>query len=251
MLQPVLWIAALPALAAAHPVDECSTKPPAFFLAGDSTTAIEGGWGNGLLAPLIKPAWGVNIGKSGATTASFVGGGYWDNVTTHLRENADKFDCYVTISFGHNDQKPNSGVTFEEYQANLIRFANEVKSLGGIPLLTSSLTRRAFPSDSEHNATDSLHNERLAAIEAAKETHSTVIDLNAASLAYVNAIGKQASWEYNYGDDKKDTTHFNARGEAVFGRMVVDLVIRAKPSLKRWFTPNNNMSYAIWHNLPA
>ncbi|KAI1352459.1 SGNH hydrolase-type esterase domain-containing protein [Xylaria sp. FL0043] len=225
-------------------------KAPAFFLAGDSTTAVDGGWGNGLLTPLIEPAWGVNFGLSGATTVSFVAQGRWDNVTTYLEEYAAAYDCYVTISFGHNDQKPENGVPFDVYQQNLVNFANEVKSLGGSALLVSSLTRRVFPSD-PHNATDSLHNERLAAIHAAEVTGSTVIDLNGASLAYVDAIGRDAAWEYNWGDDKADMTHLNPWGEVVFGRMVADLIVRAKPDLERWITPNETLSYDIWNNLPA
>jgi hypothetical protein len=73
-------------------------KAPAFFLAGDSTTALDGGWGNGLLAPLIAPARGVNIGQSGATTASYIAAGNWTNITTHLKDYARTYDCYVTIS---------------------------------------------------------------------------------------------------------------------------------------------------------
>lgn len=73
-------------------------KEPAFFLAGDSTTAIDGGWGNGLLAPLIEPAWGINFGLSGATTESFKARGYWGNVTAHVKEYAKAWDVYVTIS---------------------------------------------------------------------------------------------------------------------------------------------------------
>ncbi|KAI0173256.1 carbohydrate esterase family 12 protein, partial [Hypoxylon sp. FL1284] len=249
MLRLVFGITALAAAAAGHPMEECSTKPPTFFLAGDSTTAVDGGWGDGLLATLKDPAWGVNIGKSGATTASFRAGGYWANVTQHLKDNVDKFDSYVTISFGHNDQKETSGVTFEQYQANLIEFANEVKDLGGIPLLTSSLTRRAFPKGQDHNATDSLHDQRLAAIEAAEETDSAIVDLNEASLAYVDTIGKQAAYEYNL--DPTDTTHLNEHGATVFGRMVADLIIRAEPCLESYFVPNETLSNAIWNNLPA
>lgn len=75
-----------------------AAKPPAFFLAGDSTTAVDGGWGNGLLAPLIEPAWGVNFGMSGATTASFVAAGRWADVIAQLKESVDEFECFVTIS---------------------------------------------------------------------------------------------------------------------------------------------------------
>lgn len=94
MLHPVFLMAALSAVV----VGRARAKPPAFFLAGDSTTAIDGGWGDGLLATLKSPAWGANIGKSGATTASFRAGGYWANVTQHLKDNVAKFDSYVTIS---------------------------------------------------------------------------------------------------------------------------------------------------------
>ncbi|KAI0392405.1 carbohydrate esterase family 12 protein [Xylariaceae sp. FL0594] len=224
-------------------------KPPAFFLAGDSTTAPDGGWGNGVLGPLVDPAWGVNVGQSGATTASYVAAGKWANVTAYVREYAKTYDCYVTISFGHNDQKPQNNVSFDTYQQNLINFAKEVEELGGTALLTSSLARRVFPDD-PHNATDSLHEERLAAIRAAANvTGSSIIDLNAASLEYVDAIGRDAAWAYNWGPS--DYTHLNPRGEAVFGRMVVDLITRARPELRSWFAPNRTLSYALRHGLPA
>jgi lysophospholipase L1-like esterase len=94
-----------------------------------------------------------------------------------------------------------------------------------------------------------LHEERLAAIKAAEVTNSTIIDLNAASLAYVNAIGRDASWVYNWGPT--DYTHLNPKGEVVFGRMVADLIIKAHPALKRWIKADEELSYAIAHNLPA
>jgi hypothetical protein len=79
----------------------CSPKPPAFFLAGDSTTAVQstggGGWGNGFLSFLKSPAWGVNYGHNGATTVSFVSGGDWNTVLTRVKEAEDEFDPYVTI----------------------------------------------------------------------------------------------------------------------------------------------------------
>ncbi|KAI1850245.1 hypothetical protein JX266_004103 [Neoarthrinium moseri] len=246
------YAASLPQqLASARPARDCAGaagKPPAFFLAGDSTTAHDGGWGDGLLATLRGPeAWGVNIGQSGATTVSYVHGGNWTNITAHLREYAATYDSYVTISFGHNDQKPANNVPFDQYQANLIKFAEEVKSLGGTPLLTSSLTRRVF--ESEHNATDSLHNERLAAIKAANVTGSPIIDLNAASLKYVNTIGEDAAQAYNWGPT--DRTHLNPWGTVVFGRMVADLIVRELPCLESWITPNETLSYQIWNGLPA
>lgn len=64
---------------AATPVSR-QAKSAAFFLAGDSTTAVNGGWGDGFVAILLNDAIGENKGHSGATTASFVAGGDWAEV---------------------------------------------------------------------------------------------------------------------------------------------------------------------------
>ena len=249
----------------------CSTntldKPPAFFLAGDSTTAINGGWGNGFLSFLQPPSWGINQGHSGATTASFVAGGDWARVIANVKNNTAKsYPSVVTIQFGHNDQKAAAGISVEKFQSNLERLAKEVKGVGGVPVLVTSLTRRVFSGN--NTVVDSLHDERLAAIAAARETGSHFIDLNAASMGYVNAIGRDNSQVYNLAEG--DRTHLNKRGERVFGRMVVDLLLgRARNQtsgdgrgdgdqcvlpengfpegcLKRWFKADDELSGKIW-----
>ena len=91
-------------MAAAAPATrrhQCSGKPAAFFLAGDSTTAVQstngGGWGNGFLSFLRNGAWGINYGHNGATTVSFVAGGDWATVIGRVEESTSDFDVYVTI----------------------------------------------------------------------------------------------------------------------------------------------------------
>lgn len=78
-----------------------TAKPPAFFLAGDSMTAVQstagGGWGNGFLSFLASPAWGINYGKDGATTVSFVEGGNWSDVIGSVEDAVDDYDPFVTI----------------------------------------------------------------------------------------------------------------------------------------------------------
>lgn len=95
----VLLTALSPAVVLTAPT-KTSNKPPAFFLAGDSTTTINAGWGDGFLDTLKSPAWGINNGQSGATTLSYRQGGYWSNITAHVEEYAKEFDTYVTISVG-------------------------------------------------------------------------------------------------------------------------------------------------------
>jgi hypothetical protein len=78
-------------------------KPAAFFLAGDSTTAIinvnktGGGWGDGFLATLKNKAIGFNYGHNGATTASFRSGGDWSRVLAGVAGNKTKYTPFVTI----------------------------------------------------------------------------------------------------------------------------------------------------------
>ncbi|KAI0535173.1 SGNH hydrolase-type esterase domain-containing protein [Xylaria digitata] len=228
-----------------------AAKPPAFFLAGDSTTAVQstggGGWGNGFLSFLNSPAFGVNKGHNGATTKSFVDGGDWAVVTGLVSENVAEYDTYVTIQFGHNDQKTTSGVTLAQYQSNLVVLANDVWELGGIPILVTPLTRRNFASN--NSATDSLHEERLATIAAAEASNTTYLDLNQASLAYVDAIGEDAAHVYNL--NPSDNTHLNAWGSVVFGRLLADLLLEKKPELGQWIRANETLSGLIQSGLPA
>lgn len=81
-----------------------SQKTPAFFLAGDSTTAAQnpagGGWGVGFLKTLTNRAIGVDLGYDGDTTASFVEQGAWANVIDAVTRTKEYYDTYVTIQVG-------------------------------------------------------------------------------------------------------------------------------------------------------
>lgn len=95
-------VAPLAALAA--PLVDRQAKPPAFILTGDSSVSVNKGWGDGFVALVRNGALGQNKGHSGATTATFVSDGDWATVLNLIKTNKAKYDCYVTIQFGHNDQ---------------------------------------------------------------------------------------------------------------------------------------------------
>lgn len=240
--------ALLPALAAAAPPcpHGCSAKPPAFFLAGDSTTAVQsaggGGWGDGFLSFLVPPAFGTNYGRNGRTTVDFVSQGHWDLVTAAVANATATHDVYVTIQFGHNDQKPDKNITLDDYQANLGRLAGEIKALGGTPILVTPLTRRNFVSD--HETDDSLREERVRTIAAAEETETRWIDLYKNSKAFVEAIGEEKAHGYNLKEG--DNTHLSAYGSEVFGTLVADLITREDACLKRWLEQDETLSEEIW-----
>ncbi|KAK8066634.1 hypothetical protein PG997_013381 [Apiospora hydei] len=252
---------------AKSPCNPCTSKPPAFILAGDSTTAVQsaggGGWGNGFLSFLeAPPAWGVNKGHNGATTVSFVKGGDWANVTRLIDEkNAEGFQVWVTVQFGHNDQchqKPDKNISLAQYTTNLISLTRSIRRHSAHPILLTPLTRRSFPADSPHNLTDTLQNERLATIAAAASSSNnnttettTLLDLNAASLKYVNRIGSDAAHAYDLKEG--DNTHLNDWGSVVFGRLVADLLLatEAGECLGPWIRRNETLSQAIRDGAPA
>ena len=121
-------------------------KPPFFLLAGDSTTAVQseggGGWGDGFLnTTLHHGASGINYGHNGATTVSFREGGDWDQVLRAAEDSLSEYRPYVTIQFGHNDQKAAKNISIDEFTANLERFVEEVRAVPAVPVLVTSLSR--------------------------------------------------------------------------------------------------------------
>lgn len=100
----LIFAAALATLATARPSvprqETCLARRPAFVLAGDSTTAIGGGWGNGFSSFWQEYAWGVNLGHNGSTVPSFISGGDWDRAKLYVQDNIAWNDIYVTIQVG-------------------------------------------------------------------------------------------------------------------------------------------------------
>lgn len=196
---------------------------PYFVLAGDSTTAVQsdggGGWGDGFLSILTNGAAGVNLGHNGRTTASYVSGGDWATVLSDVSSKKGSYDVYVTIQFGHNDQKSTSGVTTAQYQTNLENMATDVVDAGGTPILVTPLSRRKY---SNGVINQDLETQRELTIAAANAVGSAYIDLNIASVNYLNAIGETDATTYDlHGDDQ---THLNTQGSVVFGTMVAYLI---------------------------
>ena len=77
------------------------TKPIYWLLAGDSTTATNGGWGDAFLSTTVaNGSSGHNYGHSGATTKSFRAGGDWANVTRDIGAYKQDYNVYVTIQVG-------------------------------------------------------------------------------------------------------------------------------------------------------
>jgi hypothetical protein len=108
-------------------------------------------------------------------------------------------------------------------------------------ILITSLTRRNFKGG---KVNQDLEDQRIAAIAAAKAVGARWLDLNIASVDYVNAIGEENATFYDLSDG--DRTHLNTKGEAVFGRMVADLMVQEREDLEPYFKANKALSDKIW-----
>ncbi|TKX19066.1 putative GDSL-like Lipase-3 [Elsinoe australis] len=237
-------------LTTALPSQAKGTKPPAFFLAGDSTTATQspggGGWGDGFLnTTLSHNATGRNYGHNGATTVSFRSGGDWALVLAAARAALPSASPYVTIQFGHNDQKPEKNISIAAFTANLVKMVEEVRAVPAVPILVTSLSRRSYKNDTAGSPkiVENLADVVGGTKDAAEKSGAGIIDLNAASEKYLNAIGPDNAHTYNL--NPTDNTHLNVQGSVVFGNMVAGLLVGEVPKLGTWVREVKEIKAAI------
>lgn len=199
------------------------------------------GWGDGFLNTTLKiGATGKNYGHNGATTISFRDGGDWAKVLAAAKNAKTSYEPYVTIQFGHNDQKPEKNISMAQLTANLIKFVTEVRAVPATPILITSISRRSF---SNGKVKENLADVTAAAKEAASKSGASIIDLNGASTKYLNAIGEAKAATYNL--KPTDYTHLNSEGSVVFGNMVAILIDQALPDLQTYVVPQKDIKKAI------
>ncbi|WP_246151482.1 rhamnogalacturonan acetylesterase [Rubripirellula reticaptiva] len=198
--------------------------PITIALIGDSTVAESSGWGVPFRQRFTNDVKVLNFAKGGASSKNWYDGNRMPAVL------ASKPD-YVLIQFGHNDQ-PGKGPTREtdpatSYRENLGRYVAEVQSIGAIPVIVSSVTRRRFDADDKIRTT--LTPWADAAKSAASELNVPFIDLHRLSIQLHNSIGPEASMKFNFKEG--DLTHFNRMGGAVIADLVIKELQSAVPKL--------------------
>jgi len=164
-------------------------KPYKIILVGDSTVAVQGGWGSSFCAEHVtSTAACLNLARGGRSTSSYIEEGSW---TFALREAgvAGYVRTWVLIQFGHNDQPGKPGRSTDlatQYPVFLKRYVAEARSVGAVPVLVTPLTRRVFKKGTLDNTlvpwADAM--KRVAA-----ELGVPLIDLNALSSAAVQSMG--------------------------------------------------------------
>jgi lysophospholipase L1-like esterase len=189
LLLAAALLAAPVAATAQVPAEPPPFKAVKIVLVGDSTTAVQGGWGSSFCGKHVTSfAACINLARGGRSSGSYRAEGSW---ALALREigSGGFMDTYVLIQFGHNDQPGKPGRSTDlatEFPANMKRYVEEVRAAGGKPVLVTPLTRRQFK---DGQLIDDLGPWALAVRKVAAETGAPLVDLHADSFAAVQAMG--------------------------------------------------------------
>lgn len=191
---------------------------PTIYIAGDSTSTDQprepfNSWGQ-MLTRFFKPDIAIaNHGESGESLRSFIGEKRLDKVMSLIKPGD-----YLLIQMGHNDQKekgPGVGA-FTTYKADLEKFVALAREHGATPILITSMNRLTF--DDQNHITNSLGDFPEAVRRVAKEQNVALIDLNAMSKEFYEALGPVTAHKAFAG---RDTTHQSDYGSYEFAKCIV------------------------------
>lgn len=217
----------------------CFPQKTTIYLIGDSTMANkvkpnvnpEHGWGQVLSSFFNDNISIVNKAVNGRSSRSFINEKRWDTIYKVLNSGD-----YVFIQFGHNDEKIVDSTRYTNphtaYRYNLIRFVNETRAKGAIPVLFSSIVRRNF---NEQGVLVPTHgNYPMETRLVAQEYKVPFIDLEYLSELLETSYGpeqsKQLHLHYTAGEipyypqGKKDDTHLSLKGATEIAKLVIDQI---------------------------
>ena len=206
---------------------------PTLYLLGDSTVCDQPGepynsWGQ-MLTRFFKPGLAIaNHAESGESLRSSLGAHRLDKVLSTI-----KAGDYLFIQYGHNDEKEKGeGVgAFTTYKKDLKKFVAETCQRGGVPVLITPVQRRTF--DKEGKITNSHGDYPEAVRQVAREENVPLIDLNAMSKVFYEALGPDKSVMAFKGGDG---THHNNYGSYELAKCIVEGIRTAKLGIAKYLT---------------
>ncbi len=207
---------------------------PTLYIAGDSTSTDQprepfNSWGQ-MLPRFFKPEIAVaNNGESGESLRSFIGEKRLAKVASMIKPGD-----WLFIQMGHNDQKEKGeGVgAFTTYKASLKELIAEARNHGATPVVITPMNRLTF--DAEGHITNSLGDYPEAVRQTAKEEKVALIDLNAMSKPFYEALGPAKAHVAFAGND---TTHHSDYGSYELAKCIVQGIKDAKLPLTKHLVP--------------
>jgi pectinesterase len=226
---------------AAETAKDSNAAPPAkqvgktikIILVGDSTVSERQGWGPGFRRFLVDNVLIVNAAIGGRSSKSFITEGRLTKAIA-LKGN------YYLIQFGHNDE-PNKGERTTDpnttYRQYMTQYIDEVRAAGAKPIIVTSMVRRQWDKSDPNKINSSVAPYAEAAKALAKEKNVPVVDLYTSSKQLCEKLGKEKCYEFSptKDDGQFDNTHLNEKGSLMFGRLVVEELVKVVPELKPYF----------------
>ncbi len=202
-------------------------------IVGDTTAKDNKGWGPGFKSFLTDRAECINTAIGGRSSKRFIDEGRWAKAL------ALKGDYYL-IQFGHNDEsakdetKTDPNTTYREF---ITRYIDETRAIGAKPILVTSMVRRQWDPSGSGKINSSLAPYAEVVRELAKEKNVPLVDLHARSKELCEQLGKEKCDEFSpmKSNGQIDNTHLDDKGSVMFGRLVVEELIKAVPELKPYF----------------
>jgi lysophospholipase L1-like esterase len=183
---------------------------PTVFILGDSTVCDQpfepwNSWGQ-MLPVFFKPKIAIaNHSESGETIADSLAGNRFKKVFSLMKPGD-----YLFVQFGHNDMKSKKPNALDQYKTDFKKVIAGTRAKGATPVLVTSMERKA---GIEHPTLEGYPD---AVREVAKEEKCALIDLNAMSLAFYQALGTNLDQAF------VDGTHHDSYGSYELAQCIVD-----------------------------
>ena len=205
-------------------IEKAPSTIPTLYIAGDSTSTDQprepfNSWGQ-----MITRFFGPNIaiannGESGESLRGFIGEQRFAKVMSIIQPGD-----FLFIQMGHNDQKEKGdGVgAFTTYAADLKKFIDAARQHGATPVLVTPVSRLAWGTGAEANKIiNNLGDYPDAVRKVGKEENVAVIDLNAFSKPFYEALGPTDGHLAFAGSD---TTHHDNYGSYELAKGIVTAI---------------------------
>lgn len=223
-------------------IEKAPAELPTLYIAGDSTSTDQpvepfNSWGQ-MITRFFDPGIAVaSHGESGESLRSFIGEQRLAKLMSVIRPGD-----FLLIQMGHNDQKEKGeGVgAFTTYAADLKTFIEAARQHGATPFLVTPVNRLTF--NDKNEITNSLGDYPEAVRRVGSEQNVPVIDLNAMSKPFYEALGPVTAHLAFAGTD---TTHHSDYGSYELAKAIVTAIRKANLPLAKYLldTPDFDPSH--------
>ena len=203
-----------------------ATNVTTVLFAGDSTVCDQplepwNSWGQMLPRFFDETISVANYAESGESLKSSLGAHRFDKLFSVMRPGD-----FLFVQFGHNDMKDKATNALAVYKSNLKQIVATTRAHGATPILVTSMERKA----GVNGPTLAGYPETVR--DVAREEGTALIDLNAMSVKFYQALGGDIGLAF------QDGTHHNNYGSYELAKCVIEGIRENKLALAKHLAPD-------------